>query len=153
MYVPKLCQEVTRYNLLLIKINVIFVVLRFKYLWYVYSVHKDVWLMNDNKQQMRRSGNSEETKRILMDLDVVVRSHDCPYIVRCLGCFVTDADVWICMELMASCFDKLLKRLGAPIPETILGKVTVAVSFGLYIYMNIFSSCMYIYRVCQGTII
>lgn len=77
---------------------------------------------------MRRSGNSEETKRILMDLYVVVRSHDCPYIVRCLGCFVTDADVWICMELMASCFDKLLKRLGAPIPEAILGKVTVAVS-------------------------
>ncbi|CAB3259258.1 unnamed protein product [Arctia plantaginis] len=77
-------------------------------------------------KQMRRSGNSEETKRILMDLDVVVRSHDCPYIVRCLGCFVTDADVWICMELMATCFDKLLKRLGAPIPEAILGKVTVA---------------------------
>ncbi|CAH4035149.1 dual specificity mitogen-activated protein kinase kinase 7-like isoform X2 [Pieris brassicae] len=77
-------------------------------------------------KQMRRSGNSEETKRILMDLDVVVRSHDCPYIVRCLGCFVTDSDVWICMELMASCFDKLLKKLGAPIPEAILGKVTVA---------------------------
>lgn len=83
---------------------------------------------------MRRSGNSEETKRILMDLDVVVRSHDCPYIVRCLGCFVTDADVWICMELMASCFDKLLKRLGAPIPEAILGKVTVAVSNVLIFY-------------------
>ncbi|XP_060810236.1 dual specificity mitogen-activated protein kinase kinase 7 isoform X2 [Amyelois transitella] len=77
-------------------------------------------------KQMRRSGNSEETKRILMDLDVVVRSHGCPYIVRCLGCFVTDADVWICMELMETCFDKLLKRLGAPIPEPILGKVTVA---------------------------
>lgn len=77
-------------------------------------------------KQMRRSGNSEETKRILMDLEIVVRSYACPYIVRCLGCFVTDADVWICMELMASCFDKLLKRLGAPIPEAILGKVTVA---------------------------
>ncbi|KAH9629587.1 hypothetical protein HF086_002523 [Spodoptera exigua] len=80
-------------------------------------------------KQMRRSGNSEETKRILMDLDVVVRSHDCPYIVRCLGCFVTDADVWICMELMASCFDKLLKRLGAPIPEAILGKTVNALSY------------------------
>ncbi|XP_059056541.1 dual specificity mitogen-activated protein kinase kinase hemipterous-like [Achroia grisella] len=77
-------------------------------------------------KQMRRSGNSEDTKRILMDLDVVVRSHDCPYIVRCLGCFVTDSDVWICMELMETCFDKLLKRLAAPIPEAILGKVTVA---------------------------
>ncbi|XP_053601058.1 dual specificity mitogen-activated protein kinase kinase 7-like isoform X2 [Plodia interpunctella] len=77
-------------------------------------------------KQMRRSGNSEETKRILMDLDVVVRSHGCPYIVRCLGCFVTDSDVWICMELMETCFDKLLKRLAAPVPEPILGKVTVA---------------------------
>ncbi|KAL1138709.1 hypothetical protein AAG570_008771, partial [Ranatra chinensis] len=77
-------------------------------------------------KQMRRSGNLEENKRITMDLEVVLKSHDCNYIVRCLGCFITDADVWICMELMATCFDKLLKRLGGPIPEDILGKVTVA---------------------------
>lgn len=91
---------------------------------------------------MRRSGNCEETKRILMDLDVVVRSHDCPYIVRCLGCFVTDADVWICMELMASCFDKLLKRLRAPIPEEILGKVTVAVSMNHMKHENALIKCL-----------
>ncbi|XP_030921135.1 dual specificity mitogen-activated protein kinase kinase 7, partial [Geospiza fortis] len=35
--------------------------------------------------QMRRSGNREENKRILMDLDVVLKSHDCPYIVQCFG--------------------------------------------------------------------
>ena len=79
-------------------------------------------------KQMRRSGNAEENKRIIMDLDVVLKSHDCPYIVRCLGCFITESDVWICMELMATCLDKLLKKCRQAIPEDFLGKVTVAVS-------------------------
>lgn len=79
-------------------------------------------------KQMRRTGNAEENKRILMDLDVVLKSHDCKYIVKCLGCFVRDPDVWICMELMSMCFDKLLKLSKKPVPEPILGKVTVAVS-------------------------
>lgn len=78
-------------------------------------------------QQMRRSGNSDENKRITMDIEVVLKS-DCPFIVQCVGCFILEADVWICMELMDTCFDKLLKRLRKPIPEHILGKVTVAVS-------------------------
>ncbi|KAH8400300.1 hypothetical protein KR215_009989 [Drosophila sulfurigaster] len=77
-------------------------------------------------KQMRRTGNAEENKRILMDLDVVLKSHDCKYIVKCLGCFVRDPDVWICMELMSMCFDKLLKLSKKPVPEPILGKVTVA---------------------------
>ncbi|XP_015518260.2 dual specificity mitogen-activated protein kinase kinase 7 isoform X1 [Neodiprion lecontei] len=77
-------------------------------------------------KQMRRSGNTEENKRIIMDLDVVLKSHDCPYIVQCLGCFITESDVWICMELMATCLDKLLKRSRQAIPEEFLGKVTVA---------------------------
>lgn len=32
------------------------------------------------------------------------------------------------MELMATCLDKLTKRLQEPVPERILGKVAVAVS-------------------------
>ena len=78
---------------------------------------------------MRRTGNSEETKRIVMDMDVVLKSHDCKEIVVCLGCFITASDVWICMELMATCFDKLLKLLKTPnhaVPEKICGKVAVA---------------------------
>lgn len=94
-------------------------------------------------KQMRRTGNSEENKRILMDLDVVLKSHDCQYIVQCLGCFVRDPDVWICMELMSMCFDKLLKLSKKPVPEHILGKVTVAVrtlllAFSLKILNNFF---------------
>lgn len=72
----------------------------------------------------------EETKRVFFDLEVVLKS-DCPFIVQCLGCFITDSDVWICMELMATCLDKLTKRYKQPIPEPILGKISVAVSFSL----------------------
>jgi hypothetical protein len=31
------------------------------------------------------------------------------------------------MELMASCFDKLLKLIQQPLPENVLGKLTFAV--------------------------
>ena len=62
-----------------------------------------------------------------MDLDVVLKSHDCADIVKCLGYFISDSDVWICMELMSMCFDKLLKLVKQPIPEEILGKMSVSV--------------------------
>ncbi|KAK3087466.1 hypothetical protein FSP39_006298 [Pinctada imbricata] len=78
-------------------------------------------------KQMRRSGNKEENKRIIMDLDVVLKCHDYPYIVQCLGTFITPSEVWICMELMSTCLDKLLKRTKMPIPEKILGKMAVAI--------------------------
>lgn len=44
-------------------------------------------------QQMRRTGNKDENKRILMDLDVVLKSHDCPYIIQCYGAIVTNVGV------------------------------------------------------------
>lgn len=36
-------------------------------------------------------------------------------------------DVFIAMELMGTCAEKLKKRIQGPIPEYILGKMTVAV--------------------------
>ncbi|RXN28419.1 dual specificity mitogen-activated kinase kinase 7 isoform X2 [Labeo rohita] len=78
-------------------------------------------------KQMRRTGNKDENKRILMDLDVVLKSHDCPYIIQCYGAIVTNTDVFIAMELMGTCAEKLKKRIQGPIPEAILGKMTVAI--------------------------
>lgn len=43
---------------------------------------------------MRRSGNPDENKRIIMDLEVVLQSK-CPFIVQCCGYFITASDVWI----------------------------------------------------------
>ena len=37
------------------------------------------------------------------------------------------------MELMASCFDKLLKLIQQPIPESILGKLTFSVNLIIFI--------------------
>lgn len=37
------------------------------------------------------------------------------------------SDVWICMELMATCLDKLIKRIKTGIPEPVLGKLTVSI--------------------------
>ena len=37
---------------------------------------------------MRRSSNDEDNKRIIMDLDVVLKSHNCQYIVQCIGTFI-----------------------------------------------------------------
>lgn len=77
-------------------------------------------------KQMRRSGNEDDTKRIATDLDVLLKCCNCDHIVQCYGYMIKDTEVWIFMELMASCFEKLLKRIQAPFPEEILGKVAVA---------------------------
>lgn len=74
---------------------------------------------------MRRSGNDDDTKRISNDLDILLKCSNCEHVVQCFGFMIKDVDVWICMELMASCFEKLLKQ-GILIPEEILGKVAVA---------------------------
>jgi hypothetical protein len=44
------------------------------------------------------------------------------------------------MELMASCFDKLLRLIRQPIPESILGKLTFSVNIKLILLflINIF---------------
>jgi hypothetical protein len=37
---------------------------------------------------MPRTASDEENKRIIMDLDVLVKSYNFPHIVRCLGYFI-----------------------------------------------------------------
>jgi mitogen-activated protein kinase kinase 7 len=77
---------------------------------------------------MNISGIDEENKRIIMDLDVLIKSGSCGNIVKCLGYFISDSEVWLCMELMTMCFDKLLKLIKRPVPEYILGKLCVSVN-------------------------
>jgi mitogen-activated protein kinase kinase 7 len=76
---------------------------------------------------MRRSGDDEESKRIAMDLDTLLKCAHFEHVVQCYGYIIKDTEVLIFMELMASCFEKLLKRTKAPIPEPIVGKIAVAV--------------------------
>ena len=53
-------------------------------------------------------------------------------------CYLFQSEVWICMELMSTCLDKLLKKTRRPIPEKILGKMAVAVSVSVSLLINLF---------------
>ena len=46
--------------------------------------------------------NTVEQQRTAMDLDVAMRSLDCPYTVHFYGAMFRDGDVWICMEVPAT---------------------------------------------------
>lgn len=39
---------------------------------------------------MARTQDMEELKRIIMDLDVVLKAYNCEHIVRCFGFFITE---------------------------------------------------------------
>lgn len=81
-------------------------------------------------KRIRSTVDEREQKQLLMDLDVVMRSNDCPYIVQFYGALFKEGDCWICMEVMDSSLDKFYKFiynvLESSIPEEILGKITVA---------------------------
>ncbi|KAH7718091.1 mkk7 [Aphelenchoides avenae] len=81
---------------------------------------------------MKRTQNYQEAKRTYMDLDVIRNSHDCRYIVQCFGFILTADHLYICMEHMATCLDKLLdNKFTSGFPEEIIGKVTVSVVHAL----------------------
>ncbi|XP_036073053.1 dual specificity mitogen-activated protein kinase kinase 4b isoform X4 [Oryzias melastigma] len=81
-------------------------------------------------KRIRSTVDEKEQKQLLMDLDVVMRSSDCPYIVQFYGALFREGDCWICMELMSTSLDKFYKyvycALDDIIPEEILGKITLA---------------------------
>ncbi|KAL1116079.1 hypothetical protein AAG570_005574 [Ranatra chinensis] len=85
--------------------------------------------------------NTQEQKRLLMDLDISMRSSDCPHTVEFFGALFREGDVWICMEVMDTSLDKFYVLAGAhgrSIPEPILGNITYAVVSALhYLYSKL----------------
>uniref|UniRef100_F6XXW0 mitogen-activated protein kinase kinase n=1 Tax=Ciona intestinalis TaxID=7719 RepID=F6XXW0_CIOIN len=81
-------------------------------------------------KRIRSTVDEKEQKQLLMDLDVVMRSNDCPYIVKFYGALFWEGDCWICMELMSTSLDKFYRfvylRERKRIPEEILGKIAMA---------------------------
>lgn len=65
-----------------------------------------------------------------MDLDISMRSSDCPYTVHFYGAMFREGDVWICMEVMDISLDKFYTKAFAnslPITEEVLGKIAYSV--------------------------
>ncbi|GFR75208.1 dual specificity mitogen-activated protein kinase kinase 4 [Elysia marginata] len=90
-------------------------------------------------KRIRSTVEERDQKQLLMDLDVVMRSNDCIYIVQFYGALFKEVvyppnylqgDCWICMELMDISLDKFYKFVyheqHSSIPEDIIGKITVA---------------------------
>jgi len=81
-------------------------------------------------KRIRSTVDEKEQKQLLMDLEVVMRSNNCPFIVQFYGALFTEGDCWICMELMDMSLDKFYRfthhKLQQKIPESILGKITLA---------------------------
>ncbi|RZF33832.1 hypothetical protein LSTR_LSTR008955 [Laodelphax striatellus] len=81
-------------------------------------------------KRIRSTVDEKEQKQLLMDLEVVMKSNECPCIVQFYGALFKEGDCWICMELMDTSLDKFYKfiyeKLNQRIPETTLGKITVA---------------------------
>ncbi|XP_048846511.1 dual specificity mitogen-activated protein kinase kinase 6-like isoform X2 [Brienomyrus brachyistius] len=81
-------------------------------------------------KRIRATVNTQEQKRLLMDLDISMRTVDCFFTVTFYGALFREGDVWICMELMDTSLDKFYKQVidgGLTIPEDILGKITVSI--------------------------
>ncbi|XP_030629909.1 dual specificity mitogen-activated protein kinase kinase 6 isoform X2 [Chanos chanos] len=81
-------------------------------------------------KRIRATVNTQEQKRLLMDLDISMRTVDCFFTVTFYGALFREGDVWICMELMDTSLDKFYKQVnekGMTIPEDILGKIAVSI--------------------------
>jgi len=82
-------------------------------------------------KEMKRTDNQEEQKRLFTDLEVITKCNDCEQIVRCCGYILTADYLYIYMEVMATCLDKLLRHLSQRgrrgIPEAIISKITLSV--------------------------
>jgi len=79
--------------------------------------------------------NTIEQRRLLMDLDISMRSSDCDYTVHFFGAMFREGDVWICMEVMDTSVDKFYTKVfgaGRTIPECVLGKIAFSVVSALH---------------------
>lgn len=71
--------------------------------------------------------NIREQHRLVMDLDISMRSSDCPYTVHFYGAMYREGDVWICMEVMSTSLDKFYPKVflhDLRMEESVLGKVS-----------------------------
>ncbi|EDV34597.1 uncharacterized protein Dana_GF21403 [Drosophila ananassae] len=79
--------------------------------------------------------NIREQHRLVMDLDISMRSSDCPYTVHFYGAMYREGDVWICMEVMDTSLDKFYPKVflhDLCMEESVLGKIAMSVVSALH---------------------
>jgi mitogen-activated protein kinase kinase 4 len=98
------------------------------------SVNKMVFKKNQcvmAVKRIRSTVDEREQKSLLMDLEVVMKSNECPFIVLFYGAIFKEGDCWICMEVMDISLDKFYKFIYSIemdiIPEAVICQITSAV--------------------------
>ena len=101
------------------------------------GAYGDVHKMREKKtgaelavKRIRYTMNTVEQRRTAMDMDVAMRSLDCPHTVHFYGAMFRDGDVWIVMEVMDTCLDRLYRRVlaeGGAVSEAALREVALAI--------------------------
>ncbi|XP_030381538.1 dual specificity mitogen-activated protein kinase kinase 6 [Scaptodrosophila lebanonensis] len=79
--------------------------------------------------------NFREQQRLIMDLDISMRSSDCSYTVHFYGAMYREGDVWICMEVMNTSLDKFYPKVfehDLAMDESVLGKIAMSVVSALH---------------------
>lgn len=83
--------------------------------------------------------NTLEQRRLLMDLNISMRSIECPFTVHFYGALFREGDVWICMEVMDASLDNFYTKVfanGRTMSEPILGRIAFAVVHALH-YLHV----------------
>lgn len=81
-------------------------------------------------KRLVETADSLERKRLVMDLDISMRSADSVYTVQFYGAMYWGGEVWICMEVMDTSLDKFYAKVFAnslTMPEELLGKIAFSV--------------------------
>ena len=82
-------------------------------------------------KRIRSTVDEREQKSLLTELQVVMKSQSCPFIVEFFGAIFKEGDCWICMQLMDISLDKFYKFIynveADTIPEAVLCLITSAV--------------------------
>lgn len=79
-------------------------------------------------QKIPITSNERNHNLIKRDLQILTNLTDCPHILKCYGFTIYEMNTWIFLELMGSCFGKIVDSLKSPLPEDIIAKVAVSVS-------------------------
>ncbi|XP_076246578.1 dual specificity mitogen-activated protein kinase kinase 4 isoform X2 [Calliopsis andreniformis] len=81
------------------------------------TVNKMIHRISDTVMAVKRirsTVDEREQKQLLMDLEVVMKSNECPCIVQFYGALFKEGDCWICMELMDTSLDIFYKFIHEP---------------------------------------
>lgn len=71
--------------------------------------HRDSGHLFAVKQVPLQQGDNYDSRRLLMDVDILVKSTQCPNIIKFFGAMIWEGALWILMELMDCSLDKFYK--------------------------------------------